>query len=157
MPKRKVSPLSTHTCEAQGCTAKTKFRRDGTPRKYCDPHTADSRARMKQLFADQAAERQARDEIYRTVVGLAMQAGVEAAEATDSLAVPVSRTLVFQPNRKFSNFLVRDGIGTETPEGVVIHFPPVKGSKEQAQAAYETLKPLTATGEVLEGQRITLR
>lgn len=157
MPKRKVSPLTTHVCEAPGCTERTKRRLDGDPRKYCATHSAESRERMKGIFAAAKEEREQRDALYRTVAQLAMQEGLKAAESANALAVPVSRTLVFQPNRKFSNFLVRDGLGTETPEGVVIHFPAVRGSREQAQAVFETLKPLTATGEALEGQRITLR
>lgn len=151
---------STPTCQAPGCNEPVGYSsKTGKPNKYgkrCG-HAAASRAAFKNMIAAQKEEREQRDELFRAVAQLAMEEGVKAAESANALSVPVSRTLVFQPNRKFSNFLVRDGLGTETPEGVVVHFPPVRGSKEQAQAVFETLKPLTATGEVLEGQRIILR
>jgi hypothetical protein len=157
--------LTNHVCEWDGCTVRTVSRLDGvTPLKYCKgPGTPNHKAAAQQRWNDrkeaEALERANRDATYRTILEQAMRAGVDAVDATPpgAFATTVSKTIVFQANRKFSNFLVREHLATVTPEGVVIHFPPTPGTAEQAQAVFETLAPLTATGQPLEGQRITVR
>lgn len=155
--------LTNHVCEWEGCTVRTQSRLDGvTPLKYCKGagtpnHKAAAQARWNERKEAEEAERAARDDGFRTILSVAMAAGVEAAESAQALSPAVARTIVFNSNRKFSNFLVREHLAEATPEGVVIHFPPVKGTAEQVQAVFETLAPLTATGQPLEGQRITVR
>jgi hypothetical protein len=155
--------LTNHVCEWDGCTVRTLSRLDGvTPLKYCKGagtpnHKAAAQLRWNERKEAEAEERANRDATYRTILEQAMRAGVEAVEGTPSLSPSVSKTIVFQANRKFSNFLVRERLADVTPEGVVIHFPPVPGTNEQVKAVFETLAPLTATGQPLEGQRITVR
>lgn len=151
-------PLTNHTCENPGCTAKTRQKLDGNPRKYCDPHTADSRARMKQIFADSKVQRDQRDEMFKVVLDTAMLQGDEARERANPLASARGAVMVLGPkNHRFVNYLRRVHIGDDEPQGYVVRFPALPGSHDQAQAVFETLRPLTATGEALQGLRVDVR
>lgn len=155
--------LTNHVCEWDGCTVRTQSRLDGvTPLKYCKGagtpnHKAAAQARWNERKEAEAEAKANLDATFEAILVQAMDVGRDAGDAAQTLSSPVSKTLVFGANRKFSNFLVRKGAAVATPEGVVIHFPPAPGTIEQVQAVYETLAPLTATGQPLEGQRISVR
>lgn len=150
--------LTNNHCKWDGCNVRTMSRLDGvTPLKYCPAHKKLAQEAWSAKLDEQAAEKAQRAEIFRGILEAARTEGEKAAEAAQSLSSPVSRTIVFTRNRKFSNFLVRDGVGVDTPQGVIVPLPASKGSTEYAQAVVEFLAPLTATGQPLEGQRITVR
>ena len=142
MPKT----LTRHICEAEGCTQRTFAKRDGKPAKYgvaCG-HQAESRDRMKAIFANGAEEKAQRYDLYRTYHDQAMEQARDAVEAAPVSSPAVSKVVIFAPNRKFSNFLLAENLGEVTPAGVVVRFPALSGAREGAQAYFETLAVLTS-------------
>jgi hypothetical protein len=154
-----TKPLSKNLCAAEGCTERTGFKRDGSPAKYgvkCG-HQAAARQGFKAMLAEQAAEKEALYSVFRTLHVQAMDQAREAAEAAPVSSPAVSKVVIFAPNRKFSNFLVKENLGESTPAGVVVRFPALSGAREAAQAYWEGLAVFTSTGQPLQGQRITVR
>jgi hypothetical protein len=152
--------LTSHVCEEEGCSERTQGRKSDpkVPLKYCPTHTAASRQRMKQIFAAGKDEREARDQVFRVVLDTAMLAGTEALDATNPLTSQRAATLVLGPkNHRFVNYLRRINIGDDSAHEYLVRFPALPGSIDQATAVAETLKPLTMSGETLQGLRIAVR
>lgn len=151
--------LTNHTCEWDGCSERTKSRYDGrTPLKYCPTHTPMARERFKAMIGDQKAAKEQRDELFKVVLDTAILTGETAREAANPLSSSRPATLVLTPrNHRFVNYLRRVNIGDDGAHEYLVRFPGLPGSHAQAEAVRDALRPLTMSGESLEGLRVTVR
>lgn len=151
--------LTNHTCEWDGCVAKTQSRYDKvTPLKYCPEHKTLANARFKEMIGEQAGERAARDEMFKVVLDAAILTGEQAREGANPLASTKSAVLVLGPkNHRFVNYLRRVHIGDDAAHEYLVRFPALPGSFAQAEAVRDALRPLTMSGETLAGLRVSVR